>query len=492
MINTIQTVDMIVIGGGINGMAIAGQAACKGLKVVLIEQNDIASGTSSKSTQLIHGGLRYLQQYDFSLVRKALTERKILMQMAPHLIKPMEFIIPDYKQTTPRWLTRLGLFVYDHLSSHNPLPKAHRLDLSTAPYHSFLKKDIQQGLVYSDAITHDSRLVLEWALLAKQHQAMVLNYQSITALTEEDAGWQVRLADRTYQATMLVNATGPWVTRFHQQYFPSLEIPKMNLVKGSHLVVKKELPDNKSYLLECADGRIIFLTPYEPGYSLLGTTELEYEGSLEDIRVEETEIAYLLQSVNVYLQNPLQETDILARFAGVRPLVDDGLHSAHQLSRDYQLQLQQGAKGHLLLSVLGGKLTTHRRLAEEALILLQKNSASWSWHSDAFFLLPGGEPLDEAAFMQTYSFIPAMILARYLRSYGTLCLSWLKGKKTLDALGAYFGAGLYQAEVEYLLREEWVKTVEDLLWRRTRLGLSLDEIDVEKLKETIKQHVHPQ
>ncbi|MBY0377239.1 MAG: glycerol-3-phosphate dehydrogenase, partial [Gammaproteobacteria bacterium] len=392
MNNPLQAVDLIVIGGGINGMAIAGQAACRGLKVVLIEQNDIASGTSSKSTQLIHGGLRYLQQYDFSLVKKALQERTVLMKMAPHLIKPMEFIIPDYKPTMPHWLKRIGLFVYDHLSGHNPLPKAHTLNLSAAPYSLFLKSDIKQGLVYSDAITHDSRLVMEWALLAKEHQAKILNYQSIIGLTEKETGWQVMLREETYEAPILINATGPWAAHFHQHYLATFAIPKIRLVKGSHLVLKKALPDNKSYLLECADGRIVFLTPYEPGYSLLGTTELEYQGSLEDIKVEQAEIEYLLESANVYLQNALDKKDIVACFAGVRPLVEDGLHNAHQLSRDYHLQLQQSTKGHTLLTVLGGKLTTHRRLALEALILLQKNRPAWPSITDETLLLPGAEP----------------------------------------------------------------------------------------------------
>lgn len=480
-----QTVDMIVIGAGINGMAIAGQAARLGLKVVVIEQKDIASGTSSKSTQLIHGGLRYLQQYDFSLVRKALHERTLLMKMAPRLIKAMQFVIPNYKETMPRWLRRLGLFFYDHLSGHNPLQKAHVIDLSVAPYDCFLKTNIKQGIAYSDAATHDSRLVMAWALLAKQHQATILTYQSIAALTEQEAGWRVELPDKIYEAPILINATGPWVTHVHQRYFAPFPIPKMSLVKGSHLVLKKTLPDDKAYLLECNDGRIIFLTPYEPGYSLLGTTELDYQGDLGNMVVEQAEIDYLLKAANAYLQMPLERKDIAASFAGVRPLVDDSVHDAHQLSRDYHLQVQQGAKGHTLLTVLGGKLTTHRRLASDALILLQKNRPSWPKIVDEPVLLPGNEPLDEALFRQTYSFVPSAVLARYLRSYGTLCLSWLRGKTTLAALGVHFGAGLYQAEVDYLVTEEWVKNVDDVLWRRTRLGLSLDEIDVAGLKETI-------
>lgn len=469
--------DMIIIGGGINGMAIAGEAARLGLHIVLIEQNDIASGTSSKSTQLIHGGLRYLQQLDFSLVRKALREREVLLKMAPHLIKPMEFIIPDVPSKTPRWLKRVGLFAYDYLSGYHSLPKAHTIYLNN----DFLKSDIHSGLVYSDAVTQDSRLVIEWALLAKQCGARILNYQAIQSLKETDTGWRVELGQASYEAPVIVNATGPWVSQSHQQYFADFDIPKMRLVKGSHLVLKKELPDDKAYFLECEDGRITFLTPYEPGYSLLGTTELTYEGSLDKLEMAETEISYLLECVNRYLQVPFSRADIAASFAGLRPLLDDEVHDAHHLSRDYRLLLQESKKGHMLLTVLGGKLTTHRRLALDALILLEKKRKNWPRIKEEPLLLPGGEAFDE----KLYGFVPEAVLKRYRGSYGTLCRAWLEGKRTLLDLGEHFGAGLYQAEVDYLLAQEWVLRAEDLLWRRTRLGLNLDETAVERLERYI-------
>jgi glycerol-3-phosphate dehydrogenase len=484
--------DIIIIGGGINGMAIAGQAARMGLKVVLIEQNDLASGTSSKSTQLIHGGLRYLQQYYFSLVKKALHERSLLIKMAPHLIKPMHFIIPYYKESSlRRFIIRIGLFIYDHLSAHNVLAKAKSIRLNTEPYQFFFKNNIKRGAVYSDAWTHDSRLVVEWALLAQQYHATILTYQNIVALSEDEGGWKIEVQDKfkqqckTYEANILVNATGPWVAHFQKQYLAEYPQAKMRLVKGSHLVLKRKLPDNKAYLFECADGRVIFLTPYEPGYCLLGTTELEYQGPLNDIRVEPAEIEYLLAAANVYLQTPLTAEDIAYTFSGVRPLLDDGLHNAHQLSRDYQLQLQQSEKGNSILTVLGGKLTTHRRLALDALILLQKIRPSWPAVKDEIIPLPGSDPLDEERFKQDYAFIPSSVLSRYLRCYGTLCLFWLKDKSTLTDMGIDFGAGLYQTEVDYLLTQEWVKTVDDLLWRRTRLGLCVDQIDMERLKKYI-------
>ncbi len=493
--------DLIIIGGGINGVAIAGQAARLGLKVVLIEQNDLASGTSSKSTQLIHGGLRYLQQYYFSLVKKALHERSVLIKMAPHLIKPLQFIIPYYKESTlRRCMIRVGLFIYDHLSAHNSLTKAKAIHLNMAPYQSFLKKNIKSGAVYSDAWTHDSRLVMEWALLAKQYQATILTYQAILELGEKENGWQIIVQDKfsqkcsTYEAKALINATGPWVEPFQRQHLAEWPTTKMRLVKGSHLVLKRELPDNKAYLFECADGRVIFLTPYEPGYCLLGTTELEYKGSLEDTHVEEAEIEYLLMAANAYVQTPFAREDIATTFSGVRPLLDDEIHNAHQLSRDYQLQLKTSAKGNSVLTVFGGKLTTHRRLALDALILLQKmrpiiynNRAATVRELEAeIILLPGSEPLDEAQFRKNYSFVPVLTLSRYLRCYGTLCLFWLKGKNRLTDMGIDFGAGLYQAEVDYLLAQEWVKNTDDLLWRRTRLGLCLDEIDVGRLAEYIR------
>jgi glycerol-3-phosphate dehydrogenase len=499
----VEKKDIIIIGGGINGMAIAGQAARLGLKVVLIEQNDLASGTSSKSTQLIHGGLRYLQQYYFSLVKKALHERSLLIKMAPHLIKPMHFIIPYYKESVlRRFIIRIGLFIYDHLSAHNTLAKAQSIRLNITPYQSFFKNNVKQGAVYSDAWTHDSRLVMEWALLARQNQAAILTYQDVIELIETEDGWRVKVQDKfnqqckIYESKILINATGPWVEHFQKQYLPEYPYTKMRLVKGSHLVLKRKLPDDKAYLFECADGRVIFLTPYEPGYCLLGTTELEYQGHLDDIRVESAEIEYLLAAANAYLQIPFTADDVAYTFSGVRPLLDDGLHNAHQLSRDYQLQLQQSEKGNSLLTVLGGKLTTHRRLALDALILLQKIRPSWPVIShnraasvreryDEIIPLPGSDPINEAQFKQDYAFIPSSILSRYLCCYGTLCLVWLQGKRALSDMGIDFGAGLYQAEVDYLLTQEWVKTVSDLLWRRTRLGLCLNEIDLERLNEYI-------
>jgi glycerol-3-phosphate dehydrogenase len=493
--------DLIIIGGGINGVAIAGQAARLGLKVVLIEQNDLASGTSSKSTQLIHGGLRYLQQYYFSLVKKALHERSVLIKMAPHLIEPLQFIIPYYKESVlRRCMIRIGLFIYDHLSAHNSLAKAKAIRLTVVPYRSFFKKNIKSGAIYSDAWTHDSRLVLEWALLAKKHQANILTYHHIIALTETENGWQVTVQDKfsqksnIYEAKILINATGPWVEQFQQQYLPQWPSAKMRLVKGSHLVLKRELPDNKAYLFECADGRIIFLTPYEPGYCLLGTTELEHQGPLEGAQVAEAEIDYLLAAANVYVQTPFTRQDIASAFCGFRPLLDDSVHSAHELSRDYQLQLHTHAAGNSVLTVFGGKLTTHRRLALDALILLEKvhpfipnnRAATVRERGDEIISLPGSGPLDEVRFKKNYSFVPTTVLSRYLRCYGTLCLFWLKGKQSLTDMGSDFGAGLYQAEVDYLLTQEWVKTADDLLWRRTRLGLYLDKIDLERLREYIR------
>jgi glycerol-3-phosphate dehydrogenase len=334
--------------------------------------------------------------------------------------------------------------------------------------------------------------VVEWALLARQNQATILTYQDIVELIETENGWKIEVQDKfkpqrnTYEAKILVNATGPWVEQFQKQYLAEYPYSKMRLVKGSHLVLKRKLPDDRAYLFECTDGRVIFLTPYEPGYCLLGTTELECQRPLDHNSVEPAEVDYLLAAANAYLQTPLTTQDIVNTFSGVRPLLDDSAHNAHQLSRDYHLQLQQSEKGNSILTVLGGKLTTHRRLALDALILLQKTRPSWSAIKDEIIPLPGSDPLDEEQFRQEYSFIPNAVLSRYLRCYGTLCLSWLKGKSTLADMGIDFGAGLYQTEVDYLLTQEWVKSIDDLLWRRTRLGLRLDEIDIEKLNEYIR------
>ncbi len=493
--DTIKKVDLLIIGAGINGMAIAGMAARAGVKVAILEKQDLASGTSSKSTQLIHGGLRYLQQYHFGLVKKSLDERTILMKMAPHLVQPLEFIIPDYHSKQPHWLVRLGLFAYDYLSLKNPLKKSHAISLTRKPYQGWLKPGIARGLVYSDAWTQDSRLVVEWALLAKQYHADILTYHTITEITELADGWCVQAMDNItqssimYQTKIVINATGPWVESFAKQYLPKEMQQSIHLVKGSHLVLKQILPDDKAYLLECTDGRIIFLTPYAPGFCLLGTTEVDYQDGLDFVTIQDEEINYLLHEANRYLQMKLSPKDIVHTFSGVRPLIEDGKHSAHEASRDYQLKFQLSPNNNGLVTILGGKLTTHRRLAVEVMQLLKQQKGAFTQIKEETFLLPGASDMTPEELRNIYPFLPKPLAVRYFHSYGTLCHQFLQGKPALSALGQDFGAGLYQAEVDYLLQNEWVKTVEDLLWRRSRLGLWRDEIDLKKLREYIDNYI---
>ncbi len=487
--------DILIIGAGINGISIAREAANRGLKVLLMDQNDLASGTSSKSTQLIHGGLRYLQQYQFSMVRKSLKERDFLLETEPQCVKPLSLIMPYHYHHRPYWINRLGLWIYDILSWGSRLPRSAGIDLKQEPYHSFLKKEIHSGLIYSDAWTHDARLVLTLALEAKEEGAIILNYTRLLSVAETPSYWSVQVENKCskqiseYRAAVMINASGPWVGKTQEHYWPEFKEPPLTWVKGSHLVLNINLPNDKAYLFECEDKRVIFLTPYEEGYSLLGTTELAYTGDLDNLKIEESEIEYLLTAANVYLEKPLTRADIVHSFSGVRPLLRDPKHSMHALSRDYHLDWQWGAKGRGVLSVLGGKLTTHHRLALDA---LQQLAPHFQNLSNALEI-PNEIEVDqkrkgkkiasalEDKFRKQFYFLPEFVIRRYLKTYGVAHLSWLNSASCFEDLGQHFGAGLYQLEVDYLIENEWAKTVEDILWRRTRLGLYQASIDLNSL-----------
>ncbi len=475
--------DLLIIGGGINGAGIARDAAGRGLKVLLVEKDDLAAATSSSSSKLIHGGLRYLEQYEFRLVAEALAEREVLLKIAPHLVTPLTFVMPHVPELRPLWMIRAGLFLYDHLGRRTRLPGSRGVDLSLSPYNSGLKPGLTNGFIYSDCRVDDARLVLANALSARELGAEIATRTECQQAKRVAAGWEAVLhepqgAERTLFARGIVNAAGPWVKhilndRLHQ---PSRD--NVKLVKGSHIVVRRAYQGEHAFILQNDDRRVVFMIPYETRYTLIGTTDVEVAGDPEQPRASVQEIGYLCRAVNRYLAQPLAPADVVWSYAGVRPLYDDGSADLSAVTRDYTLRLdaQQGAVP--VLSVFGGKITTYRKLAEYALDQL----APWfpgmkaAWTADA--PLPGGEldgGLDafHARLANEYAALPAALLQALARRHGSLVRHVLQGVRTESDLGTHFGADLYAREVDYMLEHEWAACGEDVLYRRSKAGLHL-------------------
>jgi glycerol-3-phosphate dehydrogenase len=484
--------DLLVIGGGINGSGIAADAAGRGLKVLLCEQQDLAAATSSNSSKLIHGGLRYLEHYEFRLVREALAEREVLLKVAPHIIWPLRFRLPHQSHLRPALLIRIGLFLYDHLARRVTLPASHgiRFDHSTP-----LVDSIQRGFEYSDAWVDDSRLVVLNAMAARSHGATVLTRTRCQSVRRQGALWQAELAEqsngqiRKIQAHAVVNAAGPWVARLFEDTLPGPTPQKIRLVKGSHIVVPKLHDDPQAYILQNEDQRIVFVIPYEDDFSLIGTTDVDYQGDPAQVAISDAEINYLLQISNAYFRQQISRQDIRHSYAGVRPLLDDEADSAQAVTRDYKLELDAPADGAPLLSIFGGKITTYRKLAQAAVDRLSQVFPHMGQCQTALQSLPGGDFINQAQLLQEfkrrYDFVPIAVLQRYVRSYGTLTALLLGGCHCLADLGEDFGHGLYQAEVIYLLKHEWAQDSDDMLWRRSKLGLRLDRAQQQRLQAFI-------
>lgn len=480
--------DLLVVGGGINGVGIALDAAGRGLSVMLCEMRDLASATSSSSSKLIHGGLRYLEYYEFRLVREALAEREVLLRKAPHIMQPLRFRLPHQPHLRPAWMIRFGLFLYDHLAPRATLPGSRRIRFGAADP---LQPGITTGFEYSDLRVDDARLVVLNAMAARDLGAEILPRTRCVQAQREGKVWRAQLRDedtgreRIVNARALVNAAGPWVTDFHQQSLASPAPRKIRLVKGSHLIVPKLHDAPHAYILQNADQRIVFVTPYEERYSLIGTTDVEYQGSPADAQISAEEIDYLLAISNQYFRQQLTRADIVATYAGVRPLQDDEGKNAQAVSRDYTFELDGDQGKAPLLTVFGGKLTTYRKLAEAALQRLTPffPEAGPTWTSEA--VLPGGDFANQAELLaelqQRYPWLPAATARRLVRSYGTLSHRLLRGVNSLAEMGRHFGAGLYQREVEYLMTDEWARTAEDVLHRRTKLYLQLSAAEAEAL-----------
>ena len=487
--------DLAIIGGGINGCGIARDAAGRGNSVFLCEMNDLASGTSSWSTKLIHGGLRYLEYYEFRLVREALIEREILWQIAPHIISPLRFVLPHHDGLRPAWLLRLGLFLYDHLGGRKLLPPTRSLDLAQDEFGRPLKPgQFTRGFAYSDCAVDDARLVVLNARDAANREAEIATRTRAVELARKEGVWHILTEDtvsgarRVVQARVLINAAGPWVEGVLARGANVSAKAKIRLVQGSHIVVPKLYQHDHAYIFQNSDGRIVFAIPYQGDFTLIGTTDRDYQGDPAHVRATNEEIAYLCRSVNAYFARPVTPDDVVWSYAGVRPLYDDGAGEAKAATRDYVLELDL-PDGVPLLSIYGGKITTYRRLAEEALQQLSPylhgTAAPAGWTASAS--LPGGDfaATDVAALAdelrRDFPFLPVAHARRLIHAYGTLARKILEGVTSMADLGRSFGATLTEREVAYLMAQEWARSADDVVWRRSKLGLRLSAAEIAAL-----------
>jgi D-erythritol 1-phosphate dehydrogenase len=476
-------VDVAIIGGGINGAGIARDAAGRGLKVLLCDKDDFSEGTSSRSGKLVHGGLRYLEYYEFRLVREALIEREVLLASAPHIIWPMRFVLPHSPEQRPAWLVRAGLFLYDHLGGRKQLPPSRSLDLARAPEGAALLPEFRRGFEYSDCWVDDARLVILNLIDAFGHGALILpRTRAVDARRAGDI-WRVEMRGQdggthVVQARALVNAAGPWVQDVVQGVAHLKSAHNVRLVKGSHIVVPKFWEGPHAYLLQNDDRRVIFVNPYEGDLALIGTTDIPYAGRAEDVAIDDAEIDYLLSVLRRYIRRPPQPRDIVHAFAGVRPLYDDNAENPSAVTRDYVFEIDGDPSTPPLLSIFGGKITTYRKLAEHALGRLvpwfSKMTPAWT----ASTPLPGGDIggtfADFAARLQhDYPELPNSLLFHYARLYGTRAWDLLGSVRTNADLGRYFGGNFYEREASYLHETEWATTAADVLDRRTKHGLHM-------------------
>ena len=473
--------DLAVIGGGVNGAGIARDAAGRGAKVLLLEAGDLAQGTSSASTKLIHGGLRYLEHYEFALVRESLKEREALWGIAPHIIHPMRFVLPYVQGLRPRWLLRLGLFLYDHIGGRKRLPATRTINLRSHPAGQPLKSGFGTGFEYSDGWVDDARLVVLNAMDAADHGAVIKVRSALQRAQRTDDGcWALETATGPYRAKALVNAAGPGVLEVEGLLGDRAEYA-MRLVRGSHIVVPKLFDHPYSYFFQLPDGRIFFAIPYQQDFTLIGTTDRDQQPD-DPVRASDEEIAYLCEGASRYFAEAITPADVVWTYSGVRPLIDDGSGRPEAATRGYRLDLSEADQGAPLLSVYGGKITTYRHLAEEAVDLLAERLPALSGKPWTITQpLPGGDfpvdgldrLMDELA--TAYPFLGAADVDRIARAYGTRARTWLGDAQGWQALGRNFGAGLTSAEVDYLRTHEWALSAEDVLWRRTKLGLRLSK-----------------
>lgn len=487
--------DIAIVGGGINGCGIARDAAGRGLKVFLCESDDLASATSSASTKLLHGGLRYLEHREFRLVREALKEREVLWNIAPHIVRPLRFVLPHARGMRPKWLLRTGLFIYDHLGGREALPGTLPVGLSSGPLSQGLRPAFRTGFEYSDCWVEDARLVVLNAIDARRHGAEIRTRTRCVSAKAADGLWTLRTRatvpgsddtrEEAVRCRILVNAAGPWASEVANKVAGRPPKGRVRLVQGSHIVVKKLYDHDRCFIFQNDDGRIVFTIPYEDHFTLIGTTDRDYDGSLERVQASPGEVAYLCRVASAHFSRAVVPADVAWSYSGVRPLYDDGASAAQAATRDYTLELDTEG-GAPLLSVFGGKITTYRRLAEAVISRLEPHVSvqqrellvrrrGWTGRQS----LPGGnftpqEFTTQAARLRAdFPFLSAQQATRMTRYYGTDARGFLEGARSAEALGEDFGAGLTEAELNYLQQNEWVRTAQDVLWRRSKLGLHM-------------------
>ena len=492
-----STYDLVVIGGGVNGAGIARDAAGRGLNVLLCEKDDLAQHTSSASTKLVHGGLRYLEYYDFKLVRHALIEREVLLRAAPHIIWPLRFILPHHKALRPRWLIRLGLFLYDNLGGRKLLPASGGVDLTTHVSGAALKDEYSKGFEYSDCWVQDARLVTLTVMDAAERGCEVRVRCECTDIVRGEGQWTVHLQNHlsgetgSVTAKAIVNASGPWVEKTLNLDEVHDSKHGVRLVKGSHVVVPKLFDHPYTYIFQNADNRVIFAVPYENDFTLLGTTDVEIMTEPGTEQIEQSEIEYICSNASEYFKQTVKPDQVVWTYTGVRPLYDDASDNASKVTRDYKLDLDV-RKGAPILSVYGGKITTFRKLAEQAvdMILPELNVSASAWTAEE--PLPGGD-IPNADFddflkkmQSTYTWLETAVLYDYCRNYGTRIDKLLGDAGSMNQLGHHFGGPLYQVEVDYLIEHEWARSAADILWRRSKKGLHTPEGTEQVLQEWIE------
>jgi glycerol-3-phosphate dehydrogenase len=488
--------DLAIIGGGINGCGIARDAAGRGLSVYLCEQGDFGGATSSASTKLIHGGLRYLETFQLRLVRESLAEREVLLRAAPHLVRPRRFVLPHHRGLRPRWLLRLGLFIYDHLARGITLPPARGIDLRNDPAGAALKPHYVFGFEYSDCTVDDSRLVILNAIDARNRGARLESRTRCSAAERKSGRWNLTLtaaltgARSEISARVLVNAAGPWAGEVSRDIVHAGAQARLRLDKGSHIVVRRLFEHDRAYVFQNADGRIVFAIPYEQDFTLIGTTEEDFRGDPATAAIDASEIDYLCAAAGQYFRKPVSREAVVWTYSGVRALHDNGALKSQKLSRDYRLELDAPKNEAPLLTFYGGKLTTYRRLAETALARLAPHlPMSGPWTSAA--ILPGGDAPEGGmravadALTRLYPFLARSHVERLVRAYGTRAASLIGGARCSGDLGEWFGADLTEAELRYLIREEWAETAADVLWRRSKLGLHFPPDEIYRLETWI-------
>jgi len=490
--NAVDTdvLDIFIIGGGVNGCGIARDAAGRGFSVMLAEKDDLASGTSSGSTKLVHGGLRYLEYYEFHLVRESLMEREVLWAMAPHIIWPLRFVLPLHKAMRPAWLIRLGLFLYDHIGGRKALPGTRTLDLTRDPAGPPLKPQFVRAFEYSDCWVNDARLVVLNARDAADRGAMIRTRTEVVAARRIDGIWEIETRKAgsgetsTRRARMLVNAAGPWVDEVIAGPLGHREKHHVRLVQGSHIVVKRKFRHDRAYFFQNNDGRIFFAIPYETDFTLIGTTDRDYEGDPGEVRISEEETEYLCHGASEYFREPVRREDIVWTYSAVRPLYDDGASAAQAATRDFVLKTEEDGA---LLNVFGGKITTFRRLSQDAMKLIEAKLGARGKPWTAGTTLPGGDfPMQGfsaqvAGLSRDYPFLEEWQARRLMRLYGTVAREILGEARTFADLGRHFGAGLTEREVVHLMDKEWARTAKDVLWRRTKRGLRFSPEEAEAL-----------